>query len=79
MGYSKYNKFITLPTGRVVNLNRKYDPINPNRPNTPSGSVKKDGNCPHCWYGDLHNGKCSNCHKGNLKPRTREQIHKGMN
>ena len=40
--------------------------------------VKKDGNCPYCWHGDLHNGKCSNCHKGNLKPRTREQIYKGM-
>ena len=40
--------------------------------------IKKDGNCPYCWYGDLHNGKCSNCGKRNLKPRTREQIHKGL-
>jgi hypothetical protein len=44
-----------------------------------TNTVKKDGNCPHCWAGNLHNGKCSNCRKGNLKPRTREQIHKGMN
>ena len=65
MGYMKNGKY--RPTERkamgVPNIKNK---------------VKKDGNCPNCWYGDLHNGKCSNCHKGNLKPRTREQIYKGM-
>ena len=67
MGFKKNGKYIPTENG-------KYIPTVPRIKN----KVKKDGNCPYCWYGDLHNGKCSNCHKGNLKPRTREQIYKGM-
>lgn len=54
----------------------KQIPIAPRITNT----VKKDGDCPYCWAGNLHNGKCSNCHvQTSDGPRTREQIHKGMN